>query len=167
MEKTKKAVSGEMKDRMLRCMVVKTRNRVVAFIYLVVIYFLESTSPDAGLHPVFLFYLKLGTIERNLQWDIYILQYISPFPLPLSRPLGPENRPMADQLLSTVPHHHSLPENYIRPESQRPRLAEVISDAHVPAVDLSSPDKSHVIAQIADACRSYGFFQVSFREQAT
>ncbi|THU73554.1 hypothetical protein C4D60_Mb04t24090 [Musa balbisiana] len=67
---------------------------------------------------------------------------------------------MADQLLSTVPHHHSLPENYIRPESQRPRLAEVISDAHVPAVDLSSPDKSHVIAQIADACRSYGFFQV-------
>lgn len=73
----KKAVSGEMKDRMLRCMVVKTRNRVVAFIYLVVIYFLESTSPDAGLHPVFLFYLKLGTIERNLQWDIYSPIYIA------------------------------------------------------------------------------------------
>ncbi|RWV97218.1 hypothetical protein GW17_00040015 [Ensete ventricosum] len=70
------------------------------------------------------------------------------------------NRPMADQLLSTVPHHHSLPENYIRPKSQRPRLAEVISDAHIPVVDLSSPDKSHVSAQIGDACRSYGFFQV-------
>ncbi|RWW11250.1 hypothetical protein GW17_00025152 [Ensete ventricosum] len=68
---------------------------------------------------------------------------------------------MADQLLSTVTDYHSLPENYVRPEDQRPRLAEVVSDAHIPIIDMSAPDKSHVVSQIGHACRSYGFFQVS------
>ncbi|CAL9159581.1 unnamed protein product [Musa hybrid cultivar] len=67
---------------------------------------------------------------------------------------------MADQLLSTAPDYHSLPENYIRPEDQRPVLAEVVSDAHIPAIDMGAPDRSHVVSQIGHACRSYGFFQV-------
>ncbi|RWW46162.1 hypothetical protein BHE74_00047895 [Ensete ventricosum] len=39
----------------------------------------------------------------------------------------------------------TLPENYVRPEDQRPRLAEVVSDAHIPIIDMSAPDKSHVL----------------------
>ncbi|THU44834.1 hypothetical protein C4D60_Mb02t11540 [Musa balbisiana] len=67
---------------------------------------------------------------------------------------------MADQLLSTVSHHSSLPDTYVRPESQRPRLHEVVRDANIPTIDLGSPDVSRVIAQVGDACRSFGFFQV-------
>ena len=67
---------------------------------------------------------------------------------------------MADQLLSTVTHHGSLPETYVRPESQRPCLNEVLRDADVPTIDLGSPDLSQTVAQVADACSTYGFFQV-------
>ncbi|CAL9066536.1 unnamed protein product [Musa banksii] len=67
---------------------------------------------------------------------------------------------MADQLLSTVSHHSSLPDTYVRPESQRPRLHEVVRDANIPTIDLGSPDVSRIIAQVGDACRSFGFFQV-------
>ncbi|CAL9154834.1 unnamed protein product, partial [Musa hybrid cultivar] len=67
---------------------------------------------------------------------------------------------MADQLLSTATHHHTLPENYVRPESQRPRLTQVITDASIPIIDLGSPDKAQIISRIGQACQSYGFFQV-------
>ncbi|XP_042408708.1 flavanone 3-dioxygenase 2-like [Zingiber officinale] len=68
---------------------------------------------------------------------------------------------MADQLLSTISRKlRSLPASYVRPESQRPRLHEVISDAAIPTVDLGSPDQHQIVAQIADACTHYGFFQV-------
>ncbi|KAJ8465374.1 hypothetical protein OPV22_027926 [Ensete ventricosum] len=67
---------------------------------------------------------------------------------------------MAAQLLSIVNHHSSLPDTYVRPESQRPRLHEVVRDANIPTIDLGSPDVSRVIAQVGDACRSFGFFQV-------
>ncbi|KAJ4732172.1 2-oxoglutarate (2OG) and Fe(II)-dependent oxygenase superfamily protein [Rhynchospora pubera] len=67
---------------------------------------------------------------------------------------------MAEQLLSIAPCHDTLPENYIRPESQRPRLSEVVTDTNIPIIDLSSPNKSLIISQIANACEKYGFFQV-------
>ncbi|KAL6882697.1 hypothetical protein ACP4OV_011387 [Aristida adscensionis] len=67
---------------------------------------------------------------------------------------------MANHLLSTVARRVSVPESYIRPESDRPRLAEVTADSNIPLVDLASPDKQRVIADIALACRTYGFFQV-------
>ncbi|KAJ3682031.1 hypothetical protein LUZ60_014604 [Juncus effusus] len=66
---------------------------------------------------------------------------------------------MAEQLLSTNPQHSALPENYKRPESQRPRLSEVVKDSNIPTIDLSSPTPL-IISQINDACESYGFFQV-------
>ncbi|KAG2543903.1 hypothetical protein PVAP13_9NG776200 [Panicum virgatum] len=59
---------------------------------------------------------------------------------------------MADQLISTAVHDQ-LPENYARPETQRPRLHEVVSDAQIPVVDLADPD-------LAAACATHGFFQV-------
>ncbi|XP_024311889.1 flavanone 3-dioxygenase 2 isoform X1 [Brachypodium distachyon] len=67
---------------------------------------------------------------------------------------------MANQLLSTVSCHDTLPEGYARPESDRPRLAEVATDSNIPLIDLASPDKLRVIAEIDRACRTYGFFQV-------
>ena len=68
---------------------------------------------------------------------------------------------MANQLLSTVAYRSSLPEGYARPEHDRPRLAYVVTDANIPLIDLASPDKRRVIAEIDQACRTYGFFQVS------
>jgi hypothetical protein len=68
---------------------------------------------------------------------------------------------MGSQLLSTVERREVLPESYIRPESDRPRLAEVTTDSNVPLIDLASPDKQRVIAEIGLACRTYGFFQVT------
>ncbi|RWW66013.1 hypothetical protein BHE74_00026641 [Ensete ventricosum] len=67
---------------------------------------------------------------------------------------------MAGQLLSAVSDYASIPESYVRPESQRPRLNEVIRGANVPTIDLGSGDEPQIIAQVADACRSFGFFQV-------
>ncbi|KAJ1299035.1 hypothetical protein BS78_01G500800 [Paspalum vaginatum] len=66
---------------------------------------------------------------------------------------------MAEQLISTA-EHAELPENYVRPEAQRPRLSEVVSDAQIPVIDLADPDRAAVVARIGDACRTHGFFQV-------
>ncbi|CAO2209964.1 unnamed protein product [Urochloa humidicola] len=67
---------------------------------------------------------------------------------------------MAENLLSTVVHR-TMPGSHVRPESQRPRLAEVVSGARIiPVVDLACPDRAAVVAAIGDACRSHGFFQV-------
>ncbi|KAJ1255275.1 hypothetical protein BS78_K267800 [Paspalum vaginatum] len=59
---------------------------------------------------------------------------------------------MADQLISTT-EHAELPENYVRPEAERPRL-------RVPVIDLADPDRAAVVARIGDAFRTHGFFQV-------
>ncbi|KAG2555182.1 hypothetical protein PVAP13_9KG564000 [Panicum virgatum] len=66
---------------------------------------------------------------------------------------------MAEQLISTAVHEQ-LPENYVRPETQRPRLHEVVSDAQIPVVDLADPDRAAVVARIGEACTTHGFFQV-------
>jgi hypothetical protein len=66
---------------------------------------------------------------------------------------------MAVHLLSTTVHH-TMPGNYVRPErQQRGRLAEVVSGARIPVVDLTSPDRAAVVAAICGACRTHGFFQ--------
>lgn len=68
---------------------------------------------------------------------------------------------MACQLLSAVERHECLPPSYVRPEQQRPRLGDVVGDLHVPLIDLRRREKSRkIIKQIADACGSYGIFQV-------
>ncbi|KAM3388642.1 hypothetical protein ACQJBY_011028 [Aegilops geniculata] len=67
---------------------------------------------------------------------------------------------MATQLLSTVAHRDTLPEGYTRPENDRPQLADVVTDSNIPLIDLASPDKHRVIAEIDQACRTYGFFQI-------
>ncbi|KAF8379900.1 hypothetical protein HHK36_027365 [Tetracentron sinense] len=67
---------------------------------------------------------------------------------------------MASKVLSTGIPHSVLPENYVRPESERPKLSEVTNCENVPIVDLGCTDKNRVIQQIGDACRNFGFFQV-------
>ncbi|WVZ94776.1 hypothetical protein U9M48_040634 [Paspalum notatum var. saurae] len=66
---------------------------------------------------------------------------------------------MADQLISMA-EHAELPENNVRPEGQRPRLSEVVSDEQIPIIDLADPDRATVVARIGDAYRTHGFFQV-------
>ncbi|GJN09267.1 hypothetical protein PR202_ga27257 [Eleusine coracana subsp. coracana] len=67
---------------------------------------------------------------------------------------------MADHQLISTAVHDRLPENYVRPETQRPRLDEVVPDADIPVVDLANSDRAAVVAQIGQACRTHGFFQV-------
>ena len=67
---------------------------------------------------------------------------------------------MDTKVLSTGVLYTNLPESYIRPESERPRLSEVSDCEDVPVIDLGCEDRSQVIKQIAEACKTYGFFQV-------
>lgn len=67
---------------------------------------------------------------------------------------------MAEQLLSTGAPHQFLPEAYIRPVKDRPKIKEVVDDEHIPIVDLGCPDTSQLVDEIKNACRAYGFFQV-------
>lgn len=67
---------------------------------------------------------------------------------------------MDTKVLSSGVHYSSLPDNYVRPESERPKLSEVSDCEHVPLIDLMSGDKSHIVRQVGEACRDLGFFQV-------
>ncbi|XXG76276.1 hypothetical protein AAC387_Pa08g0657 [Persea americana] len=67
---------------------------------------------------------------------------------------------MAETVLSSGIRYESLPSNYIRPISDRPKLDEVISQ-EIPLIDLGCTDKNRVITQIGEACLTHGFFQVT------
>lgn len=67
---------------------------------------------------------------------------------------------MAAKLISTGFRHSTLPVNYVRPISDRPRLSEVSELEDFPLIDLSSTDRSRLVQQIHQACARFGFFQV-------
>ncbi|KAK4277652.1 hypothetical protein QN277_015616 [Acacia crassicarpa] len=67
---------------------------------------------------------------------------------------------MQAKVLSSGIHHSSIPQSYIRPESERPRLSQVSACDDVPIIDLSSPDRPLIVQKVGQACKSYGFFQV-------
>ncbi|KAF3789222.1 DOWNY MILDEW RESISTANCE 6 protein [Nymphaea thermarum] len=66
-----------------------------------------------------------------------------------------------ETLLSTGIPFTSLPDSYVRPPSQRPRLSEVRTCQELPVIDLSTPDMTELARQVRDACESYGFFQIT------
>ncbi|KAK4273826.1 hypothetical protein QN277_017147 [Acacia crassicarpa] len=67
---------------------------------------------------------------------------------------------METKLLSTGVTFSTLPASYVRPESDRPRLSVVSTCQDVPIIDLACPDRTHLLVQLREACKSYGFFQV-------
>ncbi|KDP30058.1 hypothetical protein JCGZ_18383 [Jatropha curcas] len=67
---------------------------------------------------------------------------------------------METKVLSSGIHYSNLPESYIRPESERPRLSEVLICEDVPVIDLGCPDRAQIVKKIGDACTEFGFFQV-------
>ncbi|XP_054788162.1 protein DOWNY MILDEW RESISTANCE 6-like [Prosopis cineraria] len=67
---------------------------------------------------------------------------------------------METKVLSSGVPFSTLPASYVRPESDRPRLSDVPTCEDVPIIDLASPDRAHLLLQIREACKSYGFFQV-------
>ncbi|KAI4307020.1 hypothetical protein L6164_030255 [Bauhinia variegata] len=67
---------------------------------------------------------------------------------------------METKVLSSGIRHSNLPESYVRPESERPRLSEVSLCEDVPVIDLGSPDRTQTVRHIGEACRCYGLFQV-------
>ncbi|XP_031091902.1 protein DOWNY MILDEW RESISTANCE 6-like [Ipomoea triloba] len=57
----------------------------------------------------------------------------------------------------------SLPEKYVRAESDRPRLSEIAEFHDVPVIDLlglGCGDANLVVKQIEEACGEFGFFKV-------
>lgn len=67
---------------------------------------------------------------------------------------------MDHKLLSTGIPHKTLPDNYTRPESQRPNLSQVSDCEDVPVINLAAEDHSQILQQVSHACTHYGFFQV-------
>ncbi|CAH2049056.1 unnamed protein product [Thlaspi arvense] len=67
---------------------------------------------------------------------------------------------MDTKVISTGIRYTNLPESYVRPESERPKLSEVEVCEDVPVIDMGCGDRASIIHQIGDACRAYGFFQV-------
>ncbi|KAL6127485.1 hypothetical protein ACLB2K_070850 [Fragaria x ananassa] len=67
---------------------------------------------------------------------------------------------MDTKVLSSGFRYTNLPESYIRPESERPRLSEVSVCENIPVIDLNSQDRAQTVLQIGEACKYYGFFQV-------
>ncbi|XP_019179832.1 PREDICTED: protein DOWNY MILDEW RESISTANCE 6-like [Ipomoea nil] len=67
---------------------------------------------------------------------------------------------MEAKVLSSGTRYSSLPESYVRPESDRPRLSEVAVCNDVPVIDLGCGERALIVKEIAEACSKYGFFQV-------
>lgn len=68
---------------------------------------------------------------------------------------------METKVLSSGFKYENLPEGYVRPESERPRLSEVFECENIPVINLASENRAETVQQVGDACKSYGFFQVS------
>ncbi|RZC94359.1 hypothetical protein C5167_026066, partial [Papaver somniferum] len=67
---------------------------------------------------------------------------------------------MDTKLISSGVQYSSLPENYIRPESERPNLSKVIICKDIPIIDLCCTSRAQLIHCIGEACRVFGFSQV-------
>ncbi|XP_009797505.1 protein DOWNY MILDEW RESISTANCE 6 [Nicotiana tabacum] len=67
---------------------------------------------------------------------------------------------MEAKVLSSGIRHSTIPQSYIRPQSDRPRLFEVADCENVPVIDMGCGDRNLIVHQIGEACRLYGFFQV-------
>ncbi|GAA0171332.1 oxygenase [Lithospermum erythrorhizon] len=67
---------------------------------------------------------------------------------------------MDTKVISSGLKHSVIPQNYVRPESDRPNSSEVSECQDIPVIDLSGVDLSFIVRQLGDACMHYGFFQV-------
>jgi len=68
-------------------------------------------------------------------------------------------------LISNGMNYSELPQHYIRPPIERPRLDEVVfSLESIPVLDVQGlvfeSTRPQLIRQIGSACAEYGFFQV-------
>lgn len=68
---------------------------------------------------------------------------------------------MAAKVISSGFRYTTLPEGYVRPVNDRPNLSQVSDCNDVPVIDIGCGDRRVISRQIGDACRNYGFFQVS------
>ncbi|CAL5404504.1 unnamed protein product [Camellia sinensis] len=57
---------------------------------------------------------------------------------------------MGTMVISTEIRYSSLPESYVRPESDRPKLSEVEDCQNVPIIDLGCEDRSLIVHQTGD-----------------
>ncbi|CAN8246602.1 unnamed protein product [Cochlearia groenlandica] len=68
---------------------------------------------------------------------------------------------LVSDFASSVSH---VPSNYVRPISDRPNLSELESSGDsIPLIDLEGlygPNRVKIVHQLANACSTYGFFQI-------
>jgi len=65
------------------------------------------------------------------------------------------------KVLSSGIPYTNLPASNVRPESERLRLWEVSTCENVPVIDSGCQERDQIAEQVGDACKNYGFFQVS------
>lgn len=57
-----------------------------------------------------------------------------------------------------------VPSRYVKPPSDRPTDAAVASAVNIPIIDVHGfslhQDRDTILAQVSDACRNWGFFQI-------
>nr|QCP71064.1 leucoanthocyanidin dioxygenase [Pohlia nutans] len=62
-------------------------------------------------------------------------------------------------------HMNAVPEDYILPEEERPKLADGVSADHaLPVIDMKGVEgerRGFIVEQIREACAQWGFFQVT------
>ncbi|XP_010421965.1 PREDICTED: protein DMR6-LIKE OXYGENASE 1-like [Camelina sativa] len=68
---------------------------------------------------------------------------------------------LVSDFASSISH---VPPNYVRPISDRPNLLDVESSGDsIPLIDLQElhgPNRAEIVHQLANACSTYGFFQI-------
>lgn len=63
------------------------------------------------------------------------------------------------ELLSNIPVHHAVPEEYIMPPDKRLEIDEPIDhNVTLPVIDLAAA-RHHVVNDIIKAGKEFGFFQ--------
>uniref|UniRef100_A0A0D3B806 Non-haem dioxygenase N-terminal domain-containing protein n=1 Tax=Brassica oleracea var. oleracea TaxID=109376 RepID=A0A0D3B806_BRAOL len=72
------------------------------------------------------------------------------------------SKPLVSDFSSSVSH---IPSTYVRPISDRPKLSQAeTSGDTIPLIDLRDlhgPNRAEIMRQIAHACSTHGFFQVT------
>lgn len=114
-------------------------------------HWLEDPSQPTSLFHLYIWRVQVS-VHPRLQGSFPASSYLMFLPICKS---------MGSTLLSTGIRFSVLPESYVRPEQERPRLSQVRECKNVPIIDIGNRvNRQEIIRQIHHACQHYGFFQV-------
>ena len=110
-----------------------------------------------ALHVIYYIGYHLCDFRCHIQFSN--LAKINSYPI-MAAPLT--SKPLVSDFSSSVSH---IPSTYVRPISDRPKLSQAeTSGDTIPLIDLRDlhgPNRAEIMRQIAHACSTHGFFQVT------